>query len=102
MASKSFFLRIHKNELISRQRVNYGKTVMNLRGRVIKKILYAGTKSEHEGLVLVAAAGEFKLQRKGGNPFWDETLAELEGKEIEAEGTLRETRFTTARWTVLP
>ena len=74
---------------------------MKLRGRVTKKLLYAGTKSEHEGLVLVTADGEFKLQRKGGNPFWDETLAELEGKEIEAEGTSRETRFTMSHWTVL-
>jgi len=74
---------------------------MKIRGRVTKKLLYAGTKSEHEGLVLVSADGEFKLQRKGGNPFRDETLAELEGKEIEAEGTLRETRFTMSQWTVL-
>ena len=74
---------------------------MKIRGQVKKKLLYAGTKSEHEGLVLVTAAGEFKLHRKGGNPFWDETLAELEGKEIEAEGTLRETRFIMSRWTVL-
>jgi hypothetical protein len=75
---------------------------MKLRGKVAKKLLYAGTKSEHEGLVLVTAEGEFKLQRKGGNPFWDDTLAELEGKEIETEGTLRETRFTMSRWTLLP
>jgi len=75
---------------------------MKLRGKVAKKLLYAGTKSEHEGLVLVTAEGEFKLLRKGGNPFWDEILAELEGKEIEAEGTLRETRFTLSRWTVSP
>ena len=75
---------------------------MKLRGRVEKKLLYAGTKSEHEGLVLVTAEGEFKLQRKGGNPFWDETLAELEGKKIEAEGTLRETRFNMSQWIVLP
>jgi len=34
----------------------------------VKKRLYAGTKSEHEGLVLVTAEGEFKLLRKGGNP----------------------------------
>ena len=74
---------------------------MKLRGRVIKKHLYAGTKSEHEGLVLVTAEGEFKLQRKGGNPFWDETIAELEGKEIEAEGVLKESRFTLSHWTVL-
>jgi hypothetical protein len=75
---------------------------MKLRGRVVKKLLYAGTKSEHEGLVLVAAEGEFKLQRKGGNPFWDEILAELEGKEIEAEGALKETRFIMSQWTILP
>jgi hypothetical protein len=74
---------------------------MRIRGRVEKKLLYAGTKSEHEGLVLVTTEGEFKLQRKGGNPFWDETLVELEGKEIETEGTLRETRFTMSHWTVL-
>jgi hypothetical protein len=75
---------------------------MKLRGRVTKKLLYAGTKSEHEGLVLVTAEGEFKLQRKGGNPFWDEILADLEGKEIEAEGALKESRFTMSHWTVLP
>jgi hypothetical protein len=75
---------------------------MKLRGKVAKKKLYAGTKSEHEGLVLVAAEGEFKLQRKGGNPFWDDVLAELVGKKIEAEGALRETRFTMSRWTILP
>jgi hypothetical protein len=75
---------------------------MKLRGKVAKKLLYVGTKSEHEGFVLVTPGGEFKLLRKGGNPFWDETLVELEGKEIEVEGTLRETRFTMSQWTVLP
>jgi hypothetical protein len=75
---------------------------MKIRGRVVKKRLYAGTKSEHEGLVLVTAGGEFKLLRKGGNPFRDEILAELEGKEVEAEGALHETRFTMSHWTVLP
>jgi len=74
---------------------------VRISGRVIKKKLYAGTKSEHEGLVLVTADGEFKLQRKGGNPFWDETIAGLEGKEIEAEGSLRETRFIMSRWNPL-
>jgi hypothetical protein len=73
---------------------------VRISARVIKKLLYAGTKSEHEGLVLVTADGEFKLQRQGGNPFWDEILAELEGKEIEAKGTLRETRFTMSHWSV--
>jgi len=74
---------------------------MKIRGRVARKRLYAGTKSEHEGLVLVTAQGEYKLQRKGGNPFWDDTLAELEGREIEAEGALRETLFIASGWVVL-
>ena len=75
---------------------------MKLRGRVVRKQLYAGSKSAHEGLVLVTAQGEYKLQRKGGNPFWDETLAELEGREIEAEGAVKETRFIASGWTILP
>jgi hypothetical protein len=75
---------------------------MKFKGKVARKLLYPGTKSEHEGLVLVTAEGEFKLQRKGGNPFWDEMLAELEGKEIEVEGAMRETRFIMSHWTVLP
>ncbi len=74
---------------------------MKLRGRVVRKQLYAGSKSAHEGLVLVTVHGEFKLQRKGGNPFWDETLAELDGREIEAEGTLKEMRFIASGWVIL-
>jgi hypothetical protein len=66
---------------------------MKIQGHVVKKKLYTGTKSEHVGLVLVTPDGEYKLRRQGGNPFWDETLAPLEGKEIECEGMLRGTQF---------
>jgi hypothetical protein len=74
---------------------------MKLRGQVRKKILYAGTKSEHEGLVLFTAEGEFKLRRKGGNPFRDETLDQLEGEEIEGEGILRGNQFIMSAWKAL-
>ena len=74
---------------------------MKLRGRVIKRLLYAGTKSEHEGLVLLTPEGEFKIRRQGGNPFWDETIASLEGKEIEGEGILRKGQFIMSRWKTL-
>jgi hypothetical protein len=72
---------------------------MKTQGHVIRKKLYVGTKSEHEGLVLLSPEGEFKLRRQGGNPFWDETLAPLEGKEIECEGLLRGNQFIMYSWT---
>jgi len=74
---------------------------MKLRGPVTRKLLYGGTKSEHEGLVLLAPEGEFKLRRQGGNPFEDEALAALEGKEIEGEGVVRKNQFIMSRWEVI-
>ena len=74
---------------------------MKLRGRVTRKLLYRGTKSEHEGLVLLAPEGEFKLRRQGGNPFEDDTLTALEGKEIEGEGVVRKNQFIMSRWEVI-
>ncbi|RPI72181.1 MAG: hypothetical protein EHM45_22580 [Desulfobacteraceae bacterium] len=66
---------------------------MKLQGFVRKKTILKGTKSEHEGLVLVCPEGEFALRRQGGNPFQDEALAGLEGKQIEAEGIVRGNQF---------
>lgn len=74
---------------------------MKLHGRVIKKMLFAGTKSEHEGIVLLTAEGEFKLRRKKGNPFRDEAIEELEGREIEGEGVLRNRLFIMDRWRIM-
>ena len=74
---------------------------MKLQGHVSKKLLNKGTKSEHKGLVLVAPEGEFKLRRQGGNPFEDETLTALEGKEIEGEGVVRKNQFIMSRWEVI-
>ena len=74
---------------------------MKLRGRVTRRVLYKGTKSEHEGLVLLAPEGEFKIRRRGGNPFEDETLASLEGKEIEGEGVVRKGQFLMSGWRTL-
>ena len=73
---------------------------MKLRGHVTRKLLNRGTKSEHEGLVLLSPEGEFKLRRQGGNPFWDETLASLEGKEIEGEGIVRKQQFIMSEWRI--
>jgi hypothetical protein len=74
---------------------------MKYRGRVVRRTLSAGSKSEHDGLVLVTDSGEYRLRREGGNPFWDDTLAPLEGKEIECEGTLRGNQIVMSRWKVI-
>lgn len=74
---------------------------MEYRGLVERRRLSAGSKSEHEGLVLVTASGEYTLRRQGGNPFWDEELAPLEGRRIECDGLLRGEQLIMTRWKVI-
>ena len=74
---------------------------MIMQGRVVRKLVSAGSKSEHEALVLVTPDGqEYKLRRDGGNPFRDPGLDALEGKRIECEGRLRNGQLIVARWSV--
>jgi hypothetical protein len=74
---------------------------MKLRGRVIKKMLYSDTKSEHEGVALTTMKGEFKLRRRGENAFMDETLISLIGKEIEGDGVVRGNQFIMDKWIII-
>ena len=75
---------------------------MTLQGRVVRKRVSAGSKSEHEALVLVTPDGEeYKLRRQEGNPFRDPELDVLEGKRIECEGIVRDGLVIMTRWSVL-
>ncbi len=74
---------------------------MKLRGRVSKKVLYSGTKSEHEAIIITTPQGDFKLRRKGENAFMDDTLNNLDGKEIEGDGVLRGNQFIMDRWVII-
>ncbi len=75
---------------------------MTYQGRVVRKRLSIGSKSEHEALVLVTPDGqEYKLRRQEGNPFRDPELDVLEGKRIECEGMLRNGQLIMTRWSVL-
>jgi hypothetical protein len=47
--------------------------------------------------MLVTDEGEFRLRRKGGNPFGDPSLDRLVGKRIEAEGTVAGPAFILER-----
>jgi hypothetical protein len=71
-------------------------------GRVVRKRVSIGSKSEHDALVLVTPDGqEYKLRREGGNPFRDPELDVLEGKQIECEGIVRDGLIIMTRWGVL-
>ncbi len=75
---------------------------MTYRGRVVRKRLSTGSKSEHDALVLVTDDGqEYKLRRQGGNPFRDPELDALEGRQIECEGILRNGQLIMNIWSVL-
>jgi hypothetical protein len=75
---------------------------MTLQGRVVRKRVSIGSKSEHDALVLVTSEGEeYQLRRQGGNPFRDPELDGLEGKSIECEGTVRSGQIIMTRWGVL-
>jgi len=74
---------------------------MRFRGKVKRKRLRAGSKSEHDAIVLVTARGKtYKLRRPGGNPFWDEELAKLENKTISGEGDLVGSELFLSTWRV--
>ncbi|MBE0625489.1 MAG: hypothetical protein IH606_11810 [Burkholderiales bacterium] len=75
---------------------------MILQGRVVRKRVSLGSKSEHEALVLVTADGEeYRLRRQEGNPFRDPELDVLEGKRIECEGIVRDGLVIMTQWSVL-
>lgn len=76
-------------------------TTEKFEGLVLKKHLWAGTKSEHEGLILRTQGGDYKLRRQGGNPFRDEELEKLEGCRIRCEGLLRDQQIIMTTWEII-
>ena len=69
-------------------------------GKVIKKHWGAGSKSEHEAVVLVSVDGEYKLRRQGGNPFVDPVLNGLVGKRIECHGVISGAMLLMSEWKI--
>jgi hypothetical protein len=72
---------------------------MQLTGRVTKKLFAAGSKSEHEAVMIVTDAGEYVLRLRGGNPFVDDELEDLVGKKIRCHGDLAGYTFLMDDWT---
>jgi hypothetical protein len=68
-------------------------TDMKLKGKVVEGTFSKGSKSEHNAVYLDTGENKYRLKRMGGNPFFDETLHNLIGKTIEAEGNLTDYFF---------
>ena len=75
---------------------------MVLEGRVVRKRINIGSKSEHDATVLVAADGEYKLRREGGHPFADPEVQALVGTHIRAEGFVSAGQFIMEKYEVIP
>ncbi len=71
---------------------------MRFTGHVIKKPFAVGSKSERAAVLLATNEGEYVLRRQGGNPFHDETLEQLVGKRIVAEGVLTGYTLLLSSW----
>ena len=71
---------------------------MRYHGKVARQPFAAGSKSEHEAVVLQTPAGPLKLRRAGGNPFHDPELEKLVGREITCEGEIHQGQLLLTRW----
>lgn len=69
-----------------------------LSGKVHKRTVNVGSKSEHETVTLVTDSKEYILRRKGGKAFADSILNGLVGKTIETTGTVHSTIFIMDTW----
>ena len=69
------------------------KVNKKLTGKVITKDVSTGSKSEHNAICLQTDDGTYLLRREGGNPFYDEELQKLVGKQISAGGILADNLF---------
>jgi hypothetical protein len=61
---------------------------MEVTGRVFKKKIAIGSKSERDAVCLVSGGQEYVLRRKDGNEFYDPKLEKLVGKEIRVAGDI--------------
>ena len=66
---------------------------MKLKGKVVEGTFGKDSKSEHNAVYLDTGENKYRLKRFGVNPFYDETLHNLIGKTIEAEGNLTDHFF---------
>ena len=70
-------------------------------GDVVRRRIGAGSKTDHDAVVLDTSDRTFLLRRRGGNAFADPALDELVGRRVRLEGTATDTTFLIDQVTVL-
>ncbi len=71
---------------------------ITLSGKVEKKQLATGSKSERLAVVLVTDSKEYVLRLYGGSALGDSDLDELVGKSIKGDGKLHGYTFIMTDW----
>ncbi len=72
--------------------------VISLTGRLVLRTFGKYTKSEHLGVYLVTAHGDYLIRPAGDNPFMNNPLMKLAGKTITAEGYIIDYVFLAKTW----
>ncbi len=75
---------------------------MRFEGDVVSQRYAAGSKSEHQAVMLQTDTGRFLLRRQGGNPFFDADLERLIGKSIVGEGDVHGQTLIMQSWRESP
>lgn len=71
---------------------------MEQTGKVITKPVATGSKSARQAVMLQTADNEFVLRIQGGNPFQDNRLEQLVGKQIRGDGDVHGYTFLMKQW----
>ncbi|MFB6454604.1 hypothetical protein ACE38W_04975 [Chitinophaga sp. Hz27] len=71
---------------------------ITMRGRLALKTFGLHSKSEHLGVYLVSDQGEYLIRPSDGNPFTDNPLMPMAGKQISATGTIVDYVFLVSSW----
>jgi hypothetical protein len=74
---------------------------MQYHGTVARQPFAAGSKSEHQAVVLLTPEGPLRLRRAGGNPFCDPQLEKLVGQEIVCDGEIYAGQLVLHNWDVV-
>jgi hypothetical protein len=67
-------------------------------GRVVRKRVAEGSKSDHAAVVLQTGDSELVLRRQGGNAFQDDVLDGLVGHRIRGVGRRSGTTLILSEW----